>query len=142
MEVPVQLHHEFLLYKVSLNTFFYHFLSGFLEPSATTIMANGAGYVQLDWSSDATLENLTINAHSIQIAVFVRSGKLRLRNCRILGSSTNGTGILVQKGSCLEAQSCEFVYFGIGLVLDHGAQVSLEDCTITSCNTGIKVIIP
>jgi hypothetical protein len=116
-------------------------LPGFLEPSSTTVMGHGAEYVLLDWSSDVTLENLTINAHSVQIALSVRNGKVRLRNCRILGSSTNGTGILVLKGGCLEAQSCDFVYFGIGLVLDHAAQVSLEDCTITSCNTGIKVII-
>lgn len=102
-------------------------------------MAHNAGNVLLDWSSDVTLENLTINAHSVQIALSVRNGVVRLRNCQVRGSSANGTGILVLKGGRLEAQSCEFVHFGIGLVLDHAAQVSLEDCTITSCNTGIKV---
>jgi hypothetical protein len=45
----------------------------------------------------------------------------------------------VLKGGHLEAQSCEFVNFGIGLVLDHAAQASLKDCNITSCNIGIKV---
>jgi hypothetical protein len=102
-------------------------------------VAHDAANVLLDWASDVTLENLTINAHSVQIALSVRNGKVRLRNCKVLGSSTNGTGILVLKGGHLEAQSCEFVQFGIGLVLDHAAQVSLEGCTITSCNTGIKV---
>ncbi|PNF25973.1 hypothetical protein B7P43_G06363 [Cryptotermes secundus] len=114
-------------------------IMGFLEPSVTTIVAHNAGNVLLDWSSDVTLENLTINAHSVQIALSVRNGVVRLRNCQVRGSSTNGTGILVLKGGRLEAQSCEFVHFGIGLVLDHAAQVSLEDCTITSCNTGIKM---
>lgn len=114
-------------------------IMGFLEPSATNIVARDAGNVLLDWSSDVTLENLTINAHSVQIALSVRNGIVRLRNCQVLGSSTNGTGILVLKGGRLEAQSCKFAHFGIGLVLDHAAHVSLEDCTITSCNTGIKV---
>jgi hypothetical protein len=103
------------------------------------MVAHDAGNVLLDWSSDVTLENLTINAHSAQIALSVRNGTVRLRNCRVLGSGANGTGILVLKGGHLEAQSCEFLYFAIGLVIDHAAQVSLEDCTITSCNTGIKV---
>jgi hypothetical protein len=45
----------------------------------------------------------------------------------------------VLKGGHLEAQSCESVNFGIGLILDHAAQVSLADCNITSCNIGIKM---
>jgi len=102
-------------------------------------VARDTGNVLLDWSADVTLENLTVDAHSMQMAMSVRNGTVRLRNCRIVGGNACSTGILVLKGGYLEAQSCEFFNFGIGLVLDHGAQVSLKDCNITSCNIGIKV---
>jgi hypothetical protein len=49
------------------------------------------------------------------------------------------TGILVLKGGYLEAQSCEFRNFGIGLVLNHAVQASLADCSIASCNIAIKM---
>ena len=49
------------------------------------------------------------------------------------------TGILVLKGGRFEAQNCEFVNSGIGLVLHHAPQVSLEDSNIPSCNTGIHM---
>jgi hypothetical protein len=75
----------------------------------------------------------------VQMAMCIRKGTVRLRNCRIVGGNTCSTGILVLKGGYLEAQSCEFANFGIGLILDHAAQVSLTDCNITSCNIGIKV---
>jgi len=117
------------------------FYLGYLESSATTIVAHGAGNVLLDWSANVILENLTIDAHSVQIALSVRNGTVQLRNCRVVGGNASSTGILVLKGSHLEAQSCEFLNFGIGLVLDHASQVSLANCNITSCNTGIKVRI-
>jgi hypothetical protein len=113
-----------------------------LEPSDTSITAQVAVNVLLDWSSDVTLENLTINANSVQIALSVRNGTVRLRNCRILGRSAKGTGILVLKGGHLVAQNCEFLYFAIAVVIDHAAQVTMEDCSITFCNTGIKVSLP
>lgn len=47
------------------------------------------------------------------------------------------TGILVFKGDHFEAQCCEFVNCGIGLVLDRAAQASLEDSNTPSFNTGI-----
>lgn len=102
-------------------------------------MARDAGNVLLDWSADVTLENLTVDAHSMQMAMSIRNGTVRLQNCRIVGGNACSTGILVLKGGYLKAQSCEFVNFGIGLVLDHAAQASLKDCNITSCNIGIKV---
>jgi len=119
--------------------YYWSFVLGFLEPSATAIVARDAGNVLLDWSADVTLENLTVDAHSMQMAMSIRNGTVWLRNCRIVGGNVCSTGILVLKGGYLEAQSCEFVNFGIGLVLDHAAQVSLKDCNITSCNIGIKV---
>jgi hypothetical protein len=75
----------------------------------------------------------------MQMAMSIRNGRVRLRNCQIVGGNACSTGILVLKGGYLEAQSCKFLNFGTGLVLDHAAQVSLEDCSITSCNIGIKV---
>lgn len=102
-------------------------------------MAHEAGNVLLDWSANVTLENITIDAHSVQMALSVRNGTVRMRNCRVVGGSASSTGILVLKGGHLEALSCEFLNFGIGVVLDHGAQVTLADCMITSCSIGIKV---
>lgn len=102
-------------------------------------MARDAGNVLLDWSANVILENLTVDAHSMQMAMSIRNGTVRLQNCRIVGGDACSTGILVFKGGYLEAQSCEFVNFGIGLVLDHAAQASLKDCNITSCKIGIKV---
>jgi hypothetical protein len=104
-------------------------------------VAHDAGNVLLHWSANVTLENLTIDAHIMQMAMSIRNGTVRLRNCRIVGGNACSTGILVLKGGYLEAQSCKFLNFGIGLVLDHAAQVSLEDCNITSCNIGIKVSV-
>ena len=49
------------------------------------------------------------------------------------------TGFLVLKDGHFEAQSCEFVNSGIGLVLDRAAQASLEDSIIPSCNRGIHL---
>jgi hypothetical protein len=97
--------------------------------------------VLLDWSANVTLENLTIDAHTVQVALCVRNGTVQLRNCRVVGDSASSTGILVLKGGHLEALGCEFLNFGTGLVLDHAAQVTLADCKITSCSTGIKVSI-
>jgi hypothetical protein len=102
-------------------------------------VAHEAGNILLDWSANVTLENITIDARFMQMALSVRNGTVRMRNCRVVGSVTSSTGILVLKGGHLEALSCEFRDFGIGVVLDHGAQVTLADCMITSCNIGIKV---
>lgn len=126
---------------MNVNTLFLSVVLGFLEPSATAIVARDAENVLLDWSANVTLENLTIDAHSVQMAMCIRKGTVRLQNCRIIGDLACSTGILVLKGGNLEAKSCEFLNFGTGLVLDHAAQASLEDCNITSCNVGIKVSV-
>jgi hypothetical protein len=49
-------------------------IMGLLEPSATTIAAHNAGNVLLDWSADVTLENLTVDARSVQMAMCIRKG--------------------------------------------------------------------
>ncbi|KDR10984.1 protein nessun dorma isoform X2 [Zootermopsis nevadensis] len=115
-------------------------IMGFLEPSATTIAAHEPGNVLLDWSANVTLENIAIDAHFVQMALSVRNGTVRMRNCCVVGGgNTSSTGILVLKGGHLEAQTCEFLNFGNGIVLDHDAKVTLTDCKITSCSTGIKM---
>ncbi|XP_069686672.1 protein nessun dorma isoform X3 [Periplaneta americana] len=113
-------------------------IEGFLEPADTILRPNGAGNVIFDWSADVTLKNLTIDVDGIQMAMSIRHGTVHLQNCRVIGSVENDTGILVLKDGHLDARDCYFSNFGIGLVIDPGARVSMVNCSIMHCNVGIK----
>ncbi|KAJ4429667.1 hypothetical protein ANN_21868 [Periplaneta americana] len=113
-------------------------IEGFLEPGDTILRPNGAGNVIFDWSADVTLKNLTIDVDGIQMAMSIRHGTVHLQNCRVIGSVENDTGILVLKDGHLDARDCYFSNFGIGLVIDPGARVSMVNCSIMHCNVGIK----
>ncbi|PSN50703.1 hypothetical protein C0J52_01193 [Blattella germanica] len=113
-------------------------LQGYMEPSASTIVSRENRSIFLDLNGGITFENLTIDAEIVKIAMACRGGLTTLKNCRILGKSSSQTGILVERG-IFEAENCEFICFGIGIILQSGAEVSLINCKISCCNTGLKI---
>lgn len=124
--------------------------SGFLEMGGTlkgvfgtykTNIVSSNDNIMFDLNGHVVLENLVINASKSQCAILIRSGKVSMRNCRIMGDNLSSThqGFIVLKGASLELTNCHISGFGMGIVGNTKSNLSLHDCEISSVAYGIKV---
>ena len=111
------------------------------DPATTTIVSNDRTSLLLDCTGFVCLENMTVDASSVRIALSMRDGRVVLRNCRVIGGSSHNTGFLVTSYCHLEAEDCEFVNLETGVALEAGAEATLTRCTISSCGTAVVVRI-
>ncbi|XP_066991248.1 protein nessun dorma isoform X2 [Anabrus simplex] len=118
-------------------------IKGISTPESTRLVPNGAGNVLMNCTGgELILENITIDAQQLQIALAAHHTTVRLNNCYIEGhldnSSTN-EGLLGLSGSKILLQNCNITGFGKGLVIHSQGEASLTSCKISSCNIGIMV---
>lgn len=106
-----------------------------------TIITSSAVNIMFDISGCVTFENLTIDATKSQCAILVRSGKVILKNCKIVGDnvSTTHQGFIVLKGSALELIDCFVTGFGTAFVGNSNAYIRMNNCEIFSVGYGLKV---
>ncbi|XP_046996904.1 uncharacterized protein LOC124612645 isoform X2 [Schistocerca americana] len=117
-------------------------MTGFSTPEATVVAAHDAGNVLIDCTgNDLTLENLKIDGRKTDVAILVRSGRLMIRNCHILGRENSSTsrGIVVFGKGKVELENCVISCFGTALYINTEAEVCLKSSRICSCHIGIQV---
>ncbi|KAJ8888711.1 hypothetical protein PR048_008203 [Dryococelus australis] len=108
----------------------------------TTVTSPCSGSCLLQvWSREVTLEDLTLDASAVQMALAVSTGVLKLHNCRVISSvrSSCTEGIVVLEGGRLQAIQCKFISFGTAISAKAGADVILESCSISDSHVGILV---
>lgn len=116
-------------------------LKGIYNPEETMISSLNED-VMMDFSGpEIVLENLTIDSGFSQCGILVRSGKLILKKCKIIGDGESSThqGIIVLAGSQLEMIHCELTRFCTAVVGNSGASITMKDCEIYNVSNGIKI---
>lgn len=85
------------------------------------------------------LENLVIKANLAQCVVLVRSGKLTIKNCTILGNTQLSTqqGITICNGATLDMSDCKLSGFCAAIIAN--SSVTLNNVVINEANVGLKV---
>lgn len=103
--------------------------------------AYDAGNVLLECAEGSlVLENLKLDCRNLKICILVRSGVVKLRHCKIIGSnSSTSQGILVLGDGKIEMTNCYFSGLGTAIVLNKNAKAALHLCNIESCHIGIQV---
>ncbi|XP_049813243.1 protein nessun dorma-like isoform X1 [Schistocerca nitens] len=117
-------------------------ITGFSTPEATVVAAHDAGNVLIDCTgNDLRLENLKIDGRKTDVAILVRSGRLMIRNCHILGRENSSTsrGIVVFGKGKVELENCVISCFGTALYINTEAEVCVKSSRICSCHIGIQV---
>ncbi|KAL1490598.1 hypothetical protein ABEB36_013264 [Hypothenemus hampei] len=117
------------------------FINGLGSPHQVQI-ASMAENVMLDCLGHLIeMENITFNCQTTQCAILVRTGKVKLTNCKLIGNTSSSThnGILVLKGAALELISCELVGFFTAVIGNSGAEIIMSNCTLKEAFYGVKV---
>lgn len=106
-----------------------------------TIITTTSENLMFDLSGCVTFENLTIDASKSQCAILIRSGKVVLKGCKIVGDnvSTTHQGFIVLKGGSLELIDCCISGFGTAIVANSNSAIKMRNCEIWSVGYGLKI---
>lgn len=105
-----------------------------------TKITSSNNHIVFDLSADVLLEGFTINS-SAQSAILVRSGKVTLKNCKIIDDNYlySRQGVTVLNGAAVELKNCILSGFQIAIIANKNSSVTLENCEITDVNYGLKI---
>lgn len=114
-------------------------LKGIFPPDQTLLVSN-QNLVMDFLSENVLLENLTIDVSSSQCGIVIRSGKLTLKNCRIVGNAecSVNVGIIVLSGGYLEMIGSQMSKFATAIIGNSFSKISLKNCEIFNANCGIR----
>lgn len=95
----------------------------------------------MDFSGDVTIENLTIEAKFAQCGILVRSGRVLLKNCVLIGTkrSSISQGIIVLQSGSLELTDCDVSGFSTGITANSKSSITLNDSVIHNVDFGVKI---
>ncbi|GLV42478.1 nessun dorma [Carabus blaptoides fortunei] len=117
-------------------------MKGLYDDRSKTVIESANEDIMLDFSrSNILLENLTLEAGLVQCGIIVRSGFVRVKNCRLTGKGESSTqqGILVLSGSEIVLEDCHISGFSTGMFANPQATVTMLNCTISNVGTGLKI---
>nr|CAH7720911.1 unnamed protein product [Callosobruchus chinensis] len=98
--------------------------------------------IVLDFSiGHMIIENITIDCGKAQCGILVRSSKLSLINCKIIGDGKSSTaeGLIVLSGGEVDLDNCDISGFSEGIVGNSGSTIRMKNCSLSGVDVGMKV---
>ncbi|XP_012270158.1 protein nessun dorma [Orussus abietinus] len=96
----------------------------------------------LDFSGgEVLLQNLSVDLRDLQAGILVRTGIVKIENCKIYVTNQSVTklGVVILANTKLLARRTTFVGLGTAVVIHSSGEAILEECTFKDCVEGVQL---
>ncbi|XP_037953804.1 protein nessun dorma [Teleopsis dalmanni] len=110
-----------------------------LTSTDVVIYSSDAESVLLVLNGNFTFENIVFQCNKVRLCMVVKTGNLRLKNCRLIGNGKSSTqqGICCGGNAQVTLENCLIENFATGITLSGNSSLTLSKTQIANCFTGL-----